>query len=160
MAAKTDTFSNKQKQLDDVIARAQQKKAELRQQQLQATRERIDAILLEAGFDLKEIYGTRVSKRVGKRASAGKPKFRNPKDPSQTWSGYGRSPRWFTVAVNAGVSESDLLINPPPKGPVSSRKGRAGTKAATGKGKTARGARKAVKRPTKTVAKSKSIRGR
>src|ERR1700687_4443945 len=30
------------------------------------------------------------------------PKYRNPKEPSETWSGRGKQPRWLVAAVNAG----------------------------------------------------------
>src|ERR1700730_5466691 len=30
------------------------------------------------------------------------PKFRNPDDPSQTWAGRGKQPRWLTALLEAG----------------------------------------------------------
>ena len=38
------------------------------------------------------------------------PKFRNPEDPSQTWAGRGKQPRWFVTQVGAGRPISDLRI--------------------------------------------------
>ncbi len=58
----------------------------------------------EHGFSLDEILG---------RKAAGKtsvPKFRNPEDPSQTWSGRGRQPAWYKAAIAAGNSPADLEI--------------------------------------------------
>ena len=40
-----------------------------------------------------EVFGGRGGKR-GK----GAPKYRNPKDPSQTWTGHGRRPLWRAKA--------------------------------------------------------------
>ena len=37
-----------------------------------------------------------------------KPKFRNPDEPSQTWSGRGRSPTWVTRLLAAGKTMEDL----------------------------------------------------
>jgi DNA-binding protein H-NS len=38
------------------------------------------------------------------------PKFRNPEDPSQTWAGRGKQPRWFAAQVDAGRPMNDLRI--------------------------------------------------
>ena len=40
------------------------------------------------------------------------PKYRNPGNPAETWSGRGRKPRWVEEQVGAGRSLSDLLIHP------------------------------------------------
>jgi DNA-binding protein H-NS len=42
------------------------------------------------------------------------PLYRNPSEPSETWSGRGNKPRWLAAQVNAGRSISDFLINKPP----------------------------------------------
>jgi DNA-binding protein H-NS len=39
------------------------------------------------------------------------PKYRNPKKPSQTWSGRGKQPRWLKEQLRAGKKLTDLLIN-------------------------------------------------
>lgn len=41
------------------------------------------------------------------------PKYRNPNDPSETWSGRGKQPRWLKAQLRAGKKLSDLLINRP-----------------------------------------------
>ena len=43
-----------------------------------------------------------------KKAGGDEPKYSNPDDPSQTWSGRGRRPRWVTQALEAGRSLDDL----------------------------------------------------
>jgi DNA-binding protein H-NS len=39
------------------------------------------------------------------------PKYRNPKEPSETWSGRGKQPRWLAAALNAGHTIEEFLIN-------------------------------------------------
>ncbi len=39
-----------------------------------------------------------------------KPKYRNPADASQTWTGRGKRPRWYSAALASGKKEKDLLI--------------------------------------------------
>ena len=38
------------------------------------------------------------------------PKFRNPDDPSQTWAGRGKQPRWFVSQLRSGRPMDDLRI--------------------------------------------------
>ncbi|MDH2329206.1 H-NS histone family protein [Cereibacter sp. SYSU M97828] len=65
----------------------------------------LQAAAKEQGFSLAElIKAEAVSK------STLPPKFANPADPSDTWSGRGRRPRWFAEALEAGKTENDLLI--------------------------------------------------
>lgn len=39
------------------------------------------------------------------------PKYQNPKNPSETWSGRGKQPRWLKAQLRAGKKLVDLLIN-------------------------------------------------
>lgn len=41
------------------------------------------------------------------------PKYRNPKNPSETWSGRGKQPRWLKAQLRAGKKLNDLLIDRP-----------------------------------------------
>jgi DNA-binding protein H-NS len=38
------------------------------------------------------------------------PKYRNPNEPSETWSGRGKRPRWLTQALLAGQKIDDFVI--------------------------------------------------
>jgi DNA-binding protein H-NS len=39
------------------------------------------------------------------------PKYRNPQEPAETWSGRGRQPRWVTVQLKAGKKLDDFAIS-------------------------------------------------
>jgi DNA-binding protein H-NS len=39
------------------------------------------------------------------------PKYRNPSDPSETWSGRGKQPRWLVAALKSGKSIHDFEIS-------------------------------------------------
>lgn len=58
----------------------------------------------EHGFSLDEILG---KKSQGK---ASVPKYRNPADPNQTWTGRGRQPIWFKTAIESGLDPKELEI--------------------------------------------------
>lgn len=62
----------------------------------------------EFGFALDELVG-----KVGqkKAQSSAVPKYCSPDDPSKTWTGKGRQPKWFKEAIAAGLSEDALLIH-------------------------------------------------
>jgi DNA-binding protein H-NS len=38
------------------------------------------------------------------------PKYRNPNEPSETWSGRGKQPRWLTAALKDGHTIDEFLI--------------------------------------------------
>jgi len=38
------------------------------------------------------------------------PKYRNPKNPAETWSGRGKQPRWLTAQLRSGKKAKDFLI--------------------------------------------------
>ena len=58
------------------------------------------------GYSLAELTGTQT---VRKRKSVA-PKYANPADLTDTWTGRGRKPRWVQAALDAGKSMDDLLI--------------------------------------------------
>ena len=60
----------------------------------------------EMGYSLSELAGLSVAK---KRKPAA-PKYANPADASQTWTGRGRKPLWVQAALDAGKSLDDLKI--------------------------------------------------
>lgn len=39
------------------------------------------------------------------------PKYRNPKDPAETWSGRGKQPYWVRVQLQSGKKLDDLRIS-------------------------------------------------
>lgn len=57
------------------------------------------------GFNLAELTGGK-PRRVGTVP----PKFANPDDPTMTWTGRGRKPRWVQESLDLGKSMEDLMI--------------------------------------------------
>lgn len=47
-----------------------------------------------------------------KTRAPGVPKYRNPSDPNQIWTGRGKRPTWLVQLVEAGTTLESLLINP------------------------------------------------
>jgi DNA-binding protein H-NS len=40
------------------------------------------------------------------------PKYRNPAEPSETWAGRGKQPRWLTAQLRSGKKLEDFRIQP------------------------------------------------
>jgi DNA-binding protein H-NS len=38
------------------------------------------------------------------------PKYRNPENPAETWTGRGLKPRWLAAAIKGGKNPEDFLI--------------------------------------------------
>lgn len=96
-------------QLNDLINKAAKRKEELAVETVQKVRDRINKILNDEGLSLDEVFGSRRGRPKTVKFKV-KPKYRNPADPSQVWSGRGLKPRWFAAALAAGKKEKDLLI--------------------------------------------------
>lgn len=113
-------------------------------------RAKIDALLQESGLTLDDIYHRRGVKHTKKtkatkvnnplKGSTVAPKYRNPEDASQTWSGRGRQPRWIAEALKKrGVTLDSFVIGA----------SKATAKKATKKAPPKKTAKKAVKKAVK-----------
>ncbi|MEJ2035208.1 MAG: H-NS histone family protein [Maritimibacter sp.] len=78
---------------------------------------------LEAAKKAAEAFGYSLDELTGKGSKAGSrggksndgrakvdPKYRNPADASETWSGRGRAPKWMAEYLAAGGSKEDCAI--------------------------------------------------
>jgi DNA-binding protein H-NS len=68
-------------------------------------RQKITAMVKEAGFDLRELFG---KGRKGKGTVA--VKYRDPKNPENTWTGRGRMPRWMAAATKGGKTKKEEFL--------------------------------------------------
>ncbi|WP_435171571.1 H-NS family nucleoid-associated regulatory protein [Falsirhodobacter sp. 1013] len=73
-----------------------------------AALEALEATAKEQGFSLSELLDAAGATKT--RGQAAAPKFANPHNPDETWSGRGRKPRWFIEAIEAGKTPDDLAI--------------------------------------------------
>ena len=72
---------------------------------------KIKALAASSGFTLDEILAQSPAddKSAGTTRSVA-PKFRHPVDPSLTWTGRGKKPKWVAEALANGRKIEDLLI--------------------------------------------------
>lgn len=99
-----DALSLKElKDLQSQVARAISGYEERKKQEaLDALEEKARSL----GFSLGELLGSSPARR---RKSV-KPKYANPANDSETWTGRGRKPRWVEAALKAGRRLEDMLI--------------------------------------------------
>jgi DNA-binding protein H-NS len=63
------------------------------------------AVSIGVMVDIKEI-----NNKVTKKGKKVAPKYQNPADSNQTWTGRGVSPKWIQALVESGRDKSDFLI--------------------------------------------------
>lgn len=71
-------------------------------QDVQKAREQILAIAQEAGMAVEELLATTAKSGKKENAAKVKPRYQNPADISQTWTGRGRKPRWLAEGLASG----------------------------------------------------------
>jgi DNA-binding protein H-NS len=49
--------------------------------------------------------------RQGRKYPKVFPKYRNPNEPTETWSGRGKQPRWLTTALTTGHTIEEFVIS-------------------------------------------------
>ncbi|WP_329741442.1 H-NS histone family protein [Dyella sp. A6] len=99
------------KELQALIASANAQMEAAHAQHVSAVRAKVDALLKNADLTLDQVYPRRGGKSNKGPKAAAAPKYRNPENATQTWSGRGKRPAWFVAALRKkGVTADSLLI--------------------------------------------------
>lgn len=116
------------KELESLISQAKKRKTTLNKRKpIAAVRKKVATLLKTEGYTLEELFGGAApSGRATKTAKAAKPaaadrkarkplgkvapKYRNPANTAETWTGRGKQPRWLAAYVAAGRKIDDFLI--------------------------------------------------
>ncbi|MEM6304390.1 MAG: H-NS histone family protein [Pseudomonadota bacterium] len=81
-----------------------------------AARKAAEKAAAEFGFTLNELEEAPKpaakprKSRAKSKGAVSAPKYANPADPAQTWTGKGRKPNWFIAEVEKGTAEEKLKI--------------------------------------------------
>lgn len=111
------------RELNSLIKSAQKRKAQLdRRPPASKVRAVMVKYARDAGYRIDELFGEAASgpKAAGKKRAAaparrkGKlpPKYRNPANPEETWTGRGSQPRWLSALTAKGKKLERFLIKP------------------------------------------------
>lgn len=126
-----DLTSLSPKELEKLISNAnREKKRKMKRAPLAAVRKKLTKLAVAEGYSLYELFGVGsattaaaprgprksgkgAGKSAGRKTTAGRkvaPKYRNPDNAEQTWTGRGKQPLWFVAATSAGKTREDMLI--------------------------------------------------
>ena len=94
------------KELQELEAKVKKAIGAAREREKVEMKQKVESMLAGAGLSISEIYGGRGSTK-GKTVA---PKFVNPDNRSETWTGRGRKPRWLTAKLNKGSKMEDFAI--------------------------------------------------
>lgn len=84
--------------------------AAIKHAQIRGRREALEAAEKAAakyGFSLDELS---TSGKLKKTKTVSEPKYVNPDNLQQTWTGKGRQPKWYVEAIKGGKQPTDLEI--------------------------------------------------
>ncbi|WP_300035958.1 H-NS histone family protein [uncultured Roseobacter sp.] len=102
------------KQLERLIADARRALKSIETKEKREAKKAAEKAAAKFGFSLSDLVGAEKQASAGKKKAAprapGKPKYANPADPSQVWTGRGRRPGWYTQAVEAGADPASMEI--------------------------------------------------
>ena len=103
-------------ELKALIANAQSQMQAAHGNQVKEVREKIERLLKSNSLTLADVYPTRGGKGAKAPKSVVAPKYRNPENATQMWSGRGKRPLWFVQALKKrGITAESLLIDGAPK---------------------------------------------
>jgi DNA-binding protein H-NS len=124
-----DLNSMSAKELAALISQATKRRSLLsKRKPVAAVRKRLEQIARAEGYSIAELFGTRGTASGASAASAGTParkgtrkpskmagskvapKYRNPENANETWSGRGKQPRWLQAHTSKGRVLDDFLI--------------------------------------------------
>lgn len=105
------------RELDSLITKAKKRKTVLKKRKPIATvRARLAAAAKAEGYTIEELFGvaaparTKAPRAPRKAGAKVPPKYRNPANPEQTWTGRGKQPRWLAEEVAKGRKPEEFLI--------------------------------------------------
>ena len=117
-----DVNSLSAKELESLISKAKKRKTTLaKRKPVSVVKKKLAAQAKAEGYTLAELFGSgastpRAPAAAGKAKKARKPlgkvapKYRNPANPSETWTGRGKQPRWLAAYTSAGRTVDEFAI--------------------------------------------------
>jgi len=111
------------KELEALIAQAKKRRDTLNKRKPIATvRGKLTQLARAEGYTIAELFGgaapsptKTVAKKSrtttkGRKLGAVAPKYRNPANPKETWTGRGKQPRWLAAETGKGRKLEEFLI--------------------------------------------------
>ncbi len=93
------------KELQEYELKVKKAKASVQERSRSELRQKLESIAANAGFKIGDLFAGRGGK--GRKVAA---KYANPDNPSETWTGRGRKPRWLAARLTAGEKQEKFLL--------------------------------------------------
>lgn len=104
-----DLTTLSQQELDALIAAASEQKKRNIREKIGEVRRKLTAMAKSEGYTIEDLFGSAKAANDSARKPV-EPKYRNTSNPSETWSGRGRRPRWMEAAIAKGKTQDDFKI--------------------------------------------------
>jgi DNA-binding protein H-NS len=117
------------KELASLITQAQKRQTVIaKRTPITKVRSRILKFAKSEGYSIEELFGAagtvaptrgkaakKASPTAGRKLGKVAPKYRNPANTKETWTGRGKQPRWLAAYVASGKKPEEFLIKQPKK---------------------------------------------
>jgi len=94
--------------LEKLSADIEKRKVDLEKETLKAAFAEMQNVAAKHGVRFEDVVALRSGAKLAK--AKGKARYRNPADPTQTWTGKGRRPGWIMDGLAAGKDLSSFEI--------------------------------------------------
>lgn len=105
------------KELASLITKAKEQQSKIaKRTPITTIRNKITKFAKAEGYTLEELFGTtgkpaaKAASKPGRKLGKVAPKYRNPANPKETWSGRGKQPRWLAALTAKGKKAEEFLI--------------------------------------------------
>ena len=108
------------RELDSLIATARKRQAQLtKRTPVAQVRNKLTKLAKAEGYTIEELFGGAVPavgrkkaapSRAGRKLGKVAPKYRNPDNAKETWSGRGKQPRWLAAYTARGRDLGEFVI--------------------------------------------------
>ncbi|MDX2159374.1 MAG: H-NS histone family protein [Hyphomicrobiaceae bacterium] len=95
------------KELLDLESRVKKAIVVAREREKNEIRQEMMAIAAKRGLSINEVFGGGRSVKAGGKVPV---KYRNRDNPTDTWTGRGRQPKWLVAALKKGAKLDDFAI--------------------------------------------------
>ncbi|MBU2533221.1 MAG: H-NS histone family protein [Alphaproteobacteria bacterium] len=95
------------KELMELDLKVQKAIAVAKERERAELKAKIEKMVAESGFAVSDLFGTGRGAQKGRTVA---PKYVNPDNASETWTGRGRKPKWLVAKLNKGGSLDKFLI--------------------------------------------------
>jgi DNA-binding protein H-NS len=95
------------KELTDLENRVRKQIVIAKDREKSRVKQEILATLEDTGFSVSELFGSGRGSLKGSKVAV---KYRDKSDPSNTWTGRGRQPKWLAARIAKGAKIQDFAV--------------------------------------------------